>query len=206
MSLTPIASWPWRFSSLCHVLPFPATPPRVTWWYASCRLQSRSASRLLRIVQLFDGTAVAAPLVSGRQRPCGLSSAIRLGHHHPRSRCHVGRSVAAVGALVHAGRRFSEEALDTSTEVNLKSVEFMDDACFVLRQPRCHRERAIPLDLQAIFVGFAHGCAVLVTDGPVVSKRHGQDLFTGEERMFAAKPAWVKVKIRALRKLKNAEV
>jgi hypothetical protein len=41
---------------------------------------------------------------------------------------------------------------------------------------------------------------------PVVSKRHGHDLFTGEERMFAAKPAWVKVKIRALRKLKNAEV
>jgi hypothetical protein len=34
----------------------------------------------------------------------------------------------------------------------------------------------------------------------------GKDPFTGEERMFAAKPASVKVKIRALKKLKNAAV
>ena len=37
-------------------------------------------------------------------------------------------------------------------------------------------------------------------------KRKGKDPFTGEERMFAAKPASVKVKIRALKKLKNAAV
>ena len=35
-------------------------------------------------------------------------------------------------------------------------------------------------------------------------KRKGKDPFTGEERMFAAKPASVKVKVRALKKLKNA--
>lgn len=39
---------------------------------------------------------------------------------------------------------------------------------------------------------------------PAKPKRKGKDPFTGEERMFAAKPASVKVKIRALKKLKRA--
>ena len=39
---------------------------------------------------------------------------------------------------------------------------------------------------------------------PAKPKRKGKDPFTGEERMFAAKPASVKVKIRALKKLKSA--
>ena len=39
---------------------------------------------------------------------------------------------------------------------------------------------------------------------PAKPKRKGKDPFTGEERMFAAKPASVRVKIRALKKLKNA--
>lgn len=41
---------------------------------------------------------------------------------------------------------------------------------------------------------------------PAKPKRKGKDPFTGEERTFAAKPASVKVKIRALKKLKNAAV
>jgi nucleoid DNA-binding protein len=41
---------------------------------------------------------------------------------------------------------------------------------------------------------------------PAKPRRKGRDPFTGEERMFAAKPASVKVKIRALKKLKNAAV
>jgi nucleoid DNA-binding protein len=39
---------------------------------------------------------------------------------------------------------------------------------------------------------------------PAKPKRKGKDPFTGEERTFAAKPASVKVKIRALKKLKRA--
>lgn len=39
---------------------------------------------------------------------------------------------------------------------------------------------------------------------PAKPKRMGRDPFTGEERMFAAKPASVRVKIRALKKLKDA--
>jgi nucleoid DNA-binding protein len=41
---------------------------------------------------------------------------------------------------------------------------------------------------------------------PAKPKRKGKDPFTGEERMFAAKPASVRVKIRALKKLKSAAI
>lgn len=51
--------------------------------------------------------------------------------------------------------------------------------------------------------GVLKATAVSVAAKP---KRKGKDPFTGEERMFAAKPASVKVKIRALKKLKNAAV
>jgi len=39
---------------------------------------------------------------------------------------------------------------------------------------------------------------------PAKKKRMGKDPFTGEERMFAAKPASMKIKARALKKLKDA--
>lgn len=39
---------------------------------------------------------------------------------------------------------------------------------------------------------------------PAKPKRFGKNPFTGEEQWFAAKPASVKVKIRALKKLKDA--
>ena len=39
---------------------------------------------------------------------------------------------------------------------------------------------------------------------PAKPKRKGKDPFTGEERVFAAKPASVKVKVRPLKKLKDA--
>jgi nucleoid DNA-binding protein len=39
---------------------------------------------------------------------------------------------------------------------------------------------------------------------PAKKKRFGKDPFTGEERWFAPKPASVKIKARALKKLKDA--
>lgn len=45
---------------------------------------------------------------------------------------------------------------------------------------------------------------IAVLNVPAKKKRMGKDPFTGEERMFAAKPASVKVKMRALKKLKDA--
>ena len=41
---------------------------------------------------------------------------------------------------------------------------------------------------------------------PAKKKRFGKDPFTGEERWFPAKPASVKIKSRALKKLKDATV
>ena len=50
-----------------------------------------------------------------------------------------------------------------------------------------------------------HGLLKLsVLNVPAKKKRLGKDPFTGEERMFAAKPASVKIKARALKKLKDA--
>ena len=45
---------------------------------------------------------------------------------------------------------------------------------------------------------------VVVQNVPAKKKRMGKDPFTGVERMFAAKPATVKIKTRALKKLKDA--
>lgn len=41
---------------------------------------------------------------------------------------------------------------------------------------------------------------------PAKPKRKGKNPFTGEEQVFAAKPATVKVKVRALKKLKDAAI
>ncbi len=50
-----------------------------------------------------------------------------------------------------------------------------------------------------------HGLLKLaVSNVPAKKKRLGKDPFTGQERMFAAKPASVKIKARALKKLKDA--
>jgi nucleoid DNA-binding protein len=44
---------------------------------------------------------------------------------------------------------------------------------------------------------------VTAQDVPAKKARMGKDPFTGQERMFAAKPASVKIKVRALKKLKD---
>ena len=45
---------------------------------------------------------------------------------------------------------------------------------------------------------------VAVQKVPAKAKRFGKDPFTGEERWFPATPASVKVKVRPLKKLKDA--
>ncbi len=45
---------------------------------------------------------------------------------------------------------------------------------------------------------------VIVQKVPAKKKRFGKNPFTGEEQWFAAKPATVKVKVRPLKKLKDA--
>ncbi|MBN3776363.1 DNA-binding protein [Burkholderia sp. Ac-20345] len=45
---------------------------------------------------------------------------------------------------------------------------------------------------------------ITVQQVPAKKKRFGKDPFTGEERWFSAKPATVRIKARALKKLKDA--
>ena len=45
---------------------------------------------------------------------------------------------------------------------------------------------------------------VVAQDVPATKKRFGKDPFTGEDKWFAAKPATVRLKVRPLKKLKDA--
>jgi len=45
---------------------------------------------------------------------------------------------------------------------------------------------------------------VVAQDVPAKKKRFGKDPFTGEDKWFAAKPATVRLKVRPLKKLKDA--
>ncbi|MGF6940014.1 nucleoid DNA-binding protein [Paraburkholderia sp. UCT70] len=45
---------------------------------------------------------------------------------------------------------------------------------------------------------------VVAQDVPAKKKRFGKDPFTGEDKWFAAKPASVRLKVRPLKKLKDA--
>ncbi|TCG03004.1 DNA-binding protein [Paraburkholderia steynii] len=45
---------------------------------------------------------------------------------------------------------------------------------------------------------------VIAQDVPAKKKRFGKDPFTGEDKWFAAKPASVRLKVRPLKKLKDA--
>jgi nucleoid DNA-binding protein len=75
--------------------------------------------------------------------------------------------------------------------------------------------KAVLAAFESAILGSVHkkGCRVFtlpgllkltVVDVPAKKERMGKDPFTGQERMFAAKPASVKIKARALSKLKNA--
>ena len=75
--------------------------------------------------------------------------------------------------------------------------------------------KAVLAALETAILGAVHkkGCGEFTLPGllkiglqqvPAKKKRFGKDPFTGEERWFAAKPASVKIKTRALKKLKDA--
>lgn len=75
--------------------------------------------------------------------------------------------------------------------------------------------KAVLAALETAILGAVHkkGCGEFTLPGllkigllqvPAKKKRFGKDPFTGEERWFPAKPAAVKIKTRALKKLKDA--
>lgn len=75
--------------------------------------------------------------------------------------------------------------------------------------------KAVLAALETAILGTVHkkGCGEFTLPGllkiglqqvPAKKKRFGKDPFTGEERWFPAKPASIKIKTRALKKLKDA--
>ncbi|MBL8299824.1 MAG: HU family DNA-binding protein [Rhodanobacteraceae bacterium] len=75
--------------------------------------------------------------------------------------------------------------------------------------------KAVLAALEATILGSIHkkGAGVFTLPGllkvtaqavPAKKKRFGKDPFSGEERWFPAKPATVRIKARALKKLKDA--
>lgn len=75
--------------------------------------------------------------------------------------------------------------------------------------------KAVLAALEATMLGSIHkkGAGVFTLPGllkvtaqavPAKKKRFGKDPFSGEERWFPAKPATVRIKARALKKLKDA--
>jgi nucleoid DNA-binding protein len=75
--------------------------------------------------------------------------------------------------------------------------------------------KAVLAAFEGAMLGSVHkkGCGTFTLPGllkvtsqavPAKKARMGKDPFTGQERMFAAKPASVKIKARPLKKLKDA--
>jgi nucleoid DNA-binding protein len=83
------------------------------------------------------------------------------------------------------------------TEVELKHVKAvlaaLENAVLGSVHKKGNREFTLPGLLK-----------VTVQEVPAKKKRFGKDPFSGEERWFPAKPASVRVKARALKKLKDA--
>src|SRR3984893_16040514 len=63
--------------------------------------------------------------------------------------------------------------------------------------PSLHKKRANALTLPVWL-------KVVAQDVPAKKKRFGKDPFTGEDKWFAAKPSSVRLKVRPLKKLKDA--
>ena len=98
-----------------------------------------------------------------------------------------------------------------------RNMDLQDDA-FSLFQAATTLERKVEertAALESAILGSVHkkGSGEFTLPGlmkiglqqvPAKKKRFGKDPFTGEERWFPAKPASVKIKTRALKKLKDA--
>lgn len=87
--------------------------------------------------------------------------------------------------------------LAAQTEVELKSVKAVLAALEGAVLGSVHKKGAGEFTLPGLL-------KITAQVVPAKKKRFGKDPFTGEERWFPAKPASVRVKARALKKLKDA--
>ena len=124
---------------------------------------------------------------------------------------------AAAGAVATVARAASTTKQALAVAGHTRSGRGAGVACWRCNAVRCSAEPCLPaadpggrgarIRTSGLLVGefTLHGLLKLsVLNVPAKKKRLGRDPFTGEERMFAAKPASVKIKARALKKLKDA--
>jgi nucleoid DNA-binding protein len=113
----------------------------------------------------------------------------------------VAKKAAASAAPAAIKESFTKAGLAAhlaaQTEVELKSVKAVLAALENTVLGSVHKKGAKEFTLPGLL-------KVSVQDVPAKKKRFGKDPFTGEERWFDAKPASVRVKVRALKKLKDA--
>lgn len=87
--------------------------------------------------------------------------------------------------------------LSASTGVDAKTVKAVVGALEATMLASVHKKGLGAFTLPGLL-------KVAVINVPAKKKRTGIDPFTKQERVFAAKPATVKIKVRALKKLKDA--
>jgi nucleoid DNA-binding protein len=88
-------------------------------------------------------------------------------------------------------------ALQQDKPVNRKTVSVILETMFELAAGSLKKGGAGKFNIPDI-------CMLVAQDKPAVKARKGRNPFTGEEMMFKAKPASRKVRIRPLKKLKDA--
>ena len=107
---------------------------------------------------------------------------------------------------IRTGTDLPERRRKSRTELPSMTAGEVSEVCANLRAMlggevgRHPRLPSLALLERALMKNGEHG----IDDVPAKKKRMGKDPFTGVERMFAAKPASVKIKTRALKKLKDA--
>ena len=89
--------------------------------------------------------------------------------------------------------------LAEQTGVDAKTVKAVVSALEAAMLASVHKKGLGEFTMPGLF-------KVNVVNVPAKKKRTGIDPFTKQERMFAAKPATVKIKVRALKKLKDAAI
>ena len=89
--------------------------------------------------------------------------------------------------------------LVTQTELDKKAVQSVLSHLENTIVSSIHKKGAGEFTLPGLF-------KVSAIQVPATKKRFGKNPFTGQEQWFAAKPASVKVKVRPLKKLKDAAI
>jgi nucleoid DNA-binding protein len=113
----------------------------------------------------------------------------------------IAKSAPETGAIKPVKEAFSKTGLAAyvaeQSGVEPKSVRAVLGALETAILGSIHKKGAQEFNLPGLL-------KIAVQQIPAKKKRFGKDPFTGVEREFAAKPASVRIKVRALKKLKDA--